>query len=167
MPDSPLLAEETRVPNLRIKVSFVHNLKLFSNAGYSRASQEFSINACNDVSIMYLMGKSPFPALEKFIESVASTGNVPGKIRCWYWFSAYELIIYGMSRNRYCEQIGREHKSNHVMYVVDLRRAIFYQKCYDPDCKGYRSPFCPVPLDCHLILHLSVIQERKIMVEER
>ncbi|GLT31227.1 hypothetical protein SLA2020_059780 [Shorea laevis] len=120
-----------------------------SNSGrYSRASQEFLINACNDVSTTYLMGKSPFPALEKFIESIASTGNVPGKIRCWYWFSEYELIIYSMSRNRYCERIGREHKSNHVMYVVDLRRAIFYQKCYDPDCKGYRSPFRPVPLDC-------------------
>ncbi|GKD35587.1 hypothetical protein Tco_1251096 [Tanacetum coccineum] len=26
------------------------------------------------------------------------------------------------------------------MYVVDLQRAAYYQKCYDPDCAGYRSP---------------------------
>jgi hypothetical protein len=24
------------------------------------------------------------------------------------------------------------------MMVVDLRRAFFYQKCFDPDCRGYR-----------------------------
>lgn len=23
-----------------------------------------------------------------------------------------------------------------VMYIVDLRRGIYYQKCYDPDCRG-------------------------------
>lgn len=34
------------------------------------------------------------------------------------------------------------------MYVVDMRRAAYYQKCYDPDCKGYRSPLRPIPTDC-------------------
>lgn len=115
---------------------------------YCRAPSEFSINACSDVPTASSTGKSPFPAVEKFVESIASTGNVPGKIRCWYWFSEYELIVYSMSRNRYCERIGREHKSNHVMFVVDLRRAAFYQKCHDPDCRGYRSPLRPVPLEC-------------------
>jgi len=70
-----------------------------------------------------------------------------GKIRSWYWFSQYGLMIYSMSRSRYCEHIGREHKSNHVMYIVDFQRAAYYQKCYDPDCQGYRSPLRPVPWD--------------------
>ncbi|KAF3432929.1 hypothetical protein FNV43_RR24031 [Rhamnella rubrinervis] len=110
--------------------------------------QEFTSNGfTNDTSTTYLMGKSPFPALDAFIEYVASVGNVSGKIRCWYWFSEYGLMVYSMSRNRYCERIGREHKSNHVMYVVDLRRAAYYQKCYDPDCRGYRSPLRPAPWD--------------------
>lgn len=56
-------------------------------------------------------------------------------------------MVYSMSRNRYCERIGRQHKSNHVIYVVDLRRAVFYQKCHDPDCRGYRSPLRPIPMD--------------------
>ncbi|KAK8460374.1 hypothetical protein SEVIR_2G319800v4 [Setaria viridis] len=81
-------------------------------------------------------GKSPFPALDGFIESIASFGNVSGKIRSWYWFSQYGLMIYSMLRSRYCENIGREHKSNHVMYIVDFQRAAYYQKCYDPDCQG-------------------------------
>ncbi|RCV12959.1 hypothetical protein SEVIR_2G319800v4 [Setaria viridis] len=92
-------------------------------------------------------GKSPFPALDGFIESIASFGNVSGKIRSWYWFSQYGLMIYSMLRSRYCENIGREHKSNHVMYIVDFQRAAYYQKCYDPDCQGYRSPLRPVPWD--------------------
>ncbi|GAY45637.1 hypothetical protein CUMW_090890 [Citrus unshiu] len=86
---------------------------------YCRASQECALSACSSV------GKSPFPALDKFVECIASTGNDPGKIRSWYWFSEYGLIVYSMSRNRYCERIGREHKSNH----------------------GYRSPLRPIPMD--------------------
>ncbi|XP_074304718.1 uncharacterized protein LOC141639517 [Silene latifolia] len=95
----------------------------------------------------YLMGTSPFPALDAFIESVASFGSVAGKIRSWYWFSEDELMVYSMSRSRYCERIGREHKSNNVMYVVDLRWGLYYQKCYDPDCRGYRSPSRPILTD--------------------
>ncbi|CAH8279408.1 unnamed protein product [Arabidopsis lyrata] len=109
-------------------------------------AQRFQLDACtSDMSTSYFGGKSPFPQLDQFVESTASTGNVPGKIRCWYWFSEDGLIVYSMLRNRYCERIGREHKSNHVMYIVDLRRGIYYQKCYDPDCRDYRSPIRPVP----------------------
>ncbi|XP_057527812.1 uncharacterized protein LOC130806666 isoform X2 [Amaranthus tricolor] len=107
-----------------------------------------ALNTCrDDVSRTYLMGASPFPALDAFIESVASFGTVTGKIRSWYWFSEYALLVYSMSKSRYCGRIGREHKSNHVMYVVDLQWALYYQKCYDPDCRGYRSPSCPIPND--------------------
>ncbi|CAA0409414.1 unnamed protein product [Arabidopsis thaliana] len=109
-------------------------------------AQKFQLNAStSDMSTSYFGGKSPFPQLDQFVESTASTGNVPGKIRCWYWFSEDGLIVYSMLRNRYCERIGREHKSNHVMYIIDLRRGIYYQKCYDPDCRDYRSPIRPVP----------------------
>ncbi|XP_037475701.1 DNA-directed primase/polymerase protein-like [Triticum dicoccoides] len=101
----------------------------------------------SDFPQAYTYGRSPFPALDGFIESIASFGSVSGKIRCWYWFSQDGLMIYSMSRSRYCEHIGREHKSNHVMYIVDFQRAAYYQKCYDPDCRGYRSPLRAVPLD--------------------
>ncbi|KAL3524326.1 hypothetical protein ACH5RR_017160 [Cinchona calisaya] len=115
---------------------------------HSGFAQEFDLNACTtDASRTYLMGKSPFPALDVFIENVASIGNVTGKIRSWYWFSEYGLMVYSMSRNRYCERIGRQHRSNHVMYVVDIKRGNYYQKCHDPDCKGYRSPLRPIPDD--------------------
>ncbi|XP_074573430.1 uncharacterized protein LOC141829831 [Curcuma longa] len=101
----------------------------------------------SDFPNTYTTGKSPFPALDAFVEYIASSGNALGKIRSWYWFSSHGLIVYSMLRSRYCERIGREHKSNHVMYVADLHRAMYYQKCYDPDCRGYRSPLRPLPYD--------------------
>ncbi|KAK4793092.1 hypothetical protein SAY86_023527 [Trapa natans] len=113
-----------------------------------RFSQEFDSNVSTEkASVAYLIGKSPFPELDKFIEYVASTGAVSGQIRNWYWFSEHRLMVYSMSRNRFCERIGREHKSNNVIYVVDLYTAAYYQKCHDPDCRGYRSPLRPVPED--------------------
>ncbi|XP_030448880.2 uncharacterized protein LOC115671456 isoform X2 [Syzygium oleosum] len=115
---------------------------------HSLALQELNFNSFpSDSSANYFIGKSPFPLLDKFIESVASVGTVSGKIRSWYWFSEHGLMVYSMSRNRFCERIGREHKSNHVIYVVDLNWAAYYQKCHDPDCRGYRSPLRRVPED--------------------
>ncbi|VAH26203.1 unnamed protein product [Triticum turgidum subsp. durum] len=99
----------------------------------------------SDFPQAYTYGRSPFPALDGFIESIASFGSVSGKIRCWYWFSQDGLMIYSMSRSRYCEHIGREHKSNHVMYIVDFQRAAYYQKCYDPDCRGTVLHCVPYP----------------------
>uniref|UniRef100_A0A7C9CL28 DNA-directed primase/polymerase protein n=1 Tax=Opuntia streptacantha TaxID=393608 RepID=A0A7C9CL28_OPUST len=114
----------------------------------SSVLKELTFNASkSEGSRAYLLGTSPFPSLDAFIESVGSVGNVTGKIRSWYWFSEFGLMVYNMAKSRYCERIGREHKSNNVMYVVDLRWALYYQKCYDPDCRGYRSPSRPIPDD--------------------
>ncbi|XP_065869199.1 uncharacterized protein [Euphorbia lathyris] len=125
------------VPTGRFKCKEMENY-------YSRRCNYAQANA---TSRTYEMGNSPFPSLDKFVESIASVGSVSGKIRSWYWFSEDGLIVYSMLRNRYCERIGREHKSNHVMYVVDLKRDFYYQKCYDPDCQGYRSPLRPIPVN--------------------
>lgn len=55
------------------------------------------------------------------------------------------MVVYNISGNRYCERIGRHHKSNHVMYIVDFRIAGYYQKCHDPECKCYKSSVKPIP----------------------
>lgn len=90
-------------------------------------------------------GKSPFPLLEVFIEAIARIGDIQGKIRSWYHFADHGVVVYNISGNRFCENIGRPHKSNNVMYIVDFRTAGYYQKCHDPDCRGYQSPLRPIP----------------------
>ncbi|MCO5548206.1 hypothetical protein L7F22_001663 [Adiantum nelumboides] len=93
-----------------------------------------------------ISGKSPFPEVDNFIETIACIDGIPGTIRSWYWFSEYGVLVYNMNGNRFCENIGRQHKSNHVMYIVDFRTAGYYQKCHDPDCRGFKSPLRPIPL---------------------
>lgn len=33
-----------------------------------------------------------------------------------------------------------------VIYIVDLRQAVYYQKCHDPDCRGLNESFPCVSL---------------------
>ena len=40
---------------------------------------------------------------------------------------------------RYCENIGRYHKSNNVYWIVDLNTKKVYQKCHDEDCSEFLS----------------------------
>ena len=50
------------------------------------------------------------------------------------------LLLLGLSGTRFCGNVQRQHRSNGVYVVVDFRENCFYQKCHDPDCRGYRSP---------------------------
>ncbi|KAK8727815.1 hypothetical protein OTU49_009470 [Cherax quadricarinatus] len=84
---------------------------------------------------------SPYPEIDSYIQGVVA----PGYIRCWYYFSQGEVLVYEIAQNRFCYNIGREHKSNRVMYVVNLKNATYYQKCHDPDCKGFRSRLWSLP----------------------
>ena len=56
-------------------------------------------------------------------------------------------ITYQILKNKWCGNIGRAHTSNHIMLEVDLSRGWLYQRCWDPECKGYRSPGIAVPTD--------------------
>ncbi|GJV08004.1 hypothetical protein Tco_1345660 [Tanacetum coccineum] len=93
--------------------------------------------------------KSPFPKIDQFIEYISTIGEVKGKIQSWYWFLNNDYVLYN-SKGIDFVKYWQEHKSNHVMYVVDLQRNVYYQKCYGPDCRGYRSPFRAVPPDVML-----------------
>ena len=56
------------------------------------------------------------------------------------------LVLYELDHNyRYCERIRRFHKSNKVYICVDLSKLVFYQKCFDPDCAGFRGNEFPIP----------------------
>lgn len=46
-----------------------------------------------------------------------------------------------------CGNVGRAHRHNHVFYVLDFAAGVATQKCHDPDCWGYRSPWRPLPRD--------------------
>lgn len=72
-------------------------------------------------------------------------------IRSWAWLDppAGRLLLLNIRGSRYCGNVGREHRSNGVFYVVDLEAGLWCQRCYDPDCRHWRSPFNALPDGVH------------------
>ncbi|XP_035664107.1 DNA-directed primase/polymerase protein-like [Branchiostoma floridae] len=99
---------------------------------------------------------SPYPEVDAYVVLQASRGGVHGGIRQWTYFSQGEVLMYDIVHNRWCENIGRAHRSNHVMFVADLKRQVLYQKCHDPVCRAqnYKSPGKTPLYPCYLSTHL-------------
>ncbi|KAL9982229.1 hypothetical protein ACROYT_G004254 [Oculina patagonica] len=112
-----------------------------------RSSQKGSQDSDSPASSQSGYEHSPYPEIDQFILQVINKGGVQGEIRRWVFFPQGKLLTYDILKNRWCENIGRAHKSNHIMIVADLRLGVYYQKCHDPDCKNidYRSPERPIP----------------------
>jgi len=67
------------------------------------------------------------------------------KILPFHQTSLYKIEIAG--DYRYCDNIDRHHKTNQVYFVVDPINKFYYQKCHDPDCKGFKSNKKPIILN--------------------
>uniref|UniRef100_A0A8C4N8E5 DNA-directed primase/polymerase protein n=1 Tax=Eptatretus burgeri TaxID=7764 RepID=A0A8C4N8E5_EPTBU len=94
---------------------------------------------------------SHFPAIDDFIKTQINKGGVVGEIRRWTFNASHALLVYDIARNRWCENIGRPHRSNHIRIEVNLRERMFYQRCYDPVCRlqHFRSKGYPLPAALH------------------
>ncbi|KAK4531493.1 hypothetical protein CCYA_CCYA08G2350 [Cyanidiococcus yangmingshanensis] len=94
-------------------------------------------------------GQSPYPELEHYIVEYALSRDesVTPRIRNWMFFAASRTILYAMTDHRYCARIQRQHRSNNVVYVVDLNQGLLFQKCLDPDCANWRSAPHSLPRD--------------------
>ncbi|NXQ58133.1 PRIPO protein, partial [Anthoscopus minutus] len=90
---------------------------------------------------------SPYPEIDNFVRSLVNKDGLQGGIRQWSYFSPKELLIYDISGYRWCENIGRAHKSNNIMILVDLKNEVWYQKCHDPVCReqNFKSQEFPLP----------------------
>ncbi|XP_048381775.2 DNA-directed primase/polymerase protein isoform X1 [Stegostoma tigrinum] len=55
---------------------------------------------------------SPYPEIDNFITHQVNKGGIQGALRRWNYFSSEELIVYDISKNHWCDNIGRAHKSN-------------------------------------------------------
>uniref|UniRef100_A0A4W3J6N1 DNA-directed primase/polymerase protein n=1 Tax=Callorhinchus milii TaxID=7868 RepID=A0A4W3J6N1_CALMI len=102
---------------------------------------------------------SPYPEIDSFISNQVNKGGIQGVIRRWNYFSSEELIVYDIGKNHWCENIGRAHKNNNIMIVVDLKREIWYQKCYDHLCRAqnFKSESRPLPCECCLDFLIDMV----------
>lgn len=88
---------------------------------------------------------SPFPLVDDYVHSII--GKDGGGIYGVTVLSGSEIIMYTIKGGyKYCANVGRHHKSNNVILFADLCKGEMYQKCFDPNCRGFRSSPWPLPL---------------------
>lgn len=84
------------------------------------------------------------PGVDTFFSRLPAPDGVCGQIRSWAAV-AKDVLLVSMRGTRWCGNVGRHHKSNGIYYVIDLAGGTWWQKCYDFDCRSYRSEMRPLP----------------------
>ena len=84
---------------------------------------------------------SPYPELEDLVTSLVS----PGWVRQWRYCPHTDHLLFDIAGTRYCGNVRREHRSNHVYYTADLSRGVLWQGCHDQTCLGYRGEEVKIP----------------------
>ncbi|XP_065802508.1 DNA-directed primase/polymerase protein isoform X1 [Muntiacus reevesi] len=104
---------------------------------------------------------SPYPEIDQFVLSLVNKNGIKGGIRRWNYFFPEELLVYDICKYRWCENIGRAHRSNNIMILVDLKNEVWYQKCHDPVCKAenFKSDCYPLPAEVCLLFLLKEEEE--------
>jgi hypothetical protein len=117
-------------------------------------------------------GVSPYPAVERFVhDHLATRGGTQGSIRAWsvdVQGPATVSITFQMSRNRWCECVRREHKSNNIMWTIDLVSWQCVQSCHDPECRSmrFRGTPIPVPASVREIVEDALFEEQLACLDE-
>nr|XP_058158293.1 DNA-directed primase/polymerase protein isoform X2 [Dasypus novemcinctus] len=108
---------------------------------------EYSVSTSTSVKSIEGFQCSPYPEIDHFVLSLVNKNGIEGGIRRWNYFFPEELLVYDICKYRWCENIGRAHKSNNIMILVDLKNEVWYQKCHDPVCKAesFKSDYFSLP----------------------
>lgn len=87
---------------------------------------------------------SPFPLLDKWISK---------EFECKIYKVRLDKLnplspsLYFHVSSTFCLNINRNHKSNHVIVVVDCQKFLYHQECFDPVCTNFKSVPKRVPVD--------------------
>ena len=87
---------------------------------------------------------SPYPEIDKFVSELV----FPGRVRQWRYDGQTDSLLYDIAGNRYCSNIGRQHRSNNIFFTCHLSPGVLQQGCYDQSCAGYRGPQITLPENC-------------------
>jgi len=97
---------------------------------------------------------TPFVSVDEFVRRFITRPDSKGVISSWKVYglpSQWQMIPsirirYQIGNNRWCQRIRRQHKSNQIILEVDVLSGNMVQSCWDPECRGYRSPPIPLPV---------------------
>lgn len=120
------------------------------------------------------VGASPFPSVDDFVrDDIGCRGGVRGAIRAWSVETDAkgipQIITFQMSRNRWCERLGRPHRSNNIMWTVDFQTMQCTQTCHDPECRSQRFRSTPVdlPTDIRETVSDALFEQQLATMDEK
>ncbi|KAJ3124168.1 hypothetical protein HK098_001342 [Nowakowskiella sp. JEL0407] len=79
------------------------------------------------------------PLTDFMLSWINNFGSKRGKIAKIVYFPSGNCLLISVLNNRFCFNVNREHKSNGIYLFAEFSRNKFSQRCYDPDCKYFRS----------------------------
>jgi hypothetical protein len=134
-------------------INYSNELKLLDYQDQKEEEKEKSIvfpsnSSTYSLEQTFVQGKSPYPLIDAYvIHLLSEKDGAPSFIRSWSYFLQGKVLVYQMGGSKYCDLIKRQHKSNHVVMIVDFRHGMIYQKCLDPECrkKAFKSYFSKIP----------------------
>ncbi|XP_066516731.1 DNA-directed primase/polymerase protein [Hoplias malabaricus] len=145
--------EEERVflASLITNVSFTGQRILVCEAAESLTGSHRSAQHNDPQSSEHAGEKQPSPHkdIDEFVQKLVCKDGIQGSIRHWTYFVSKQLLVYDIAKYRWCYNVGRYHKSNNIIIVVDLKDEVWCQRCHDPECRrqNYRSSSYPLPRD--------------------
>lgn len=108
--------------------------------------------ACTISGVCQRNVSSPFPQLDAWLQRLChdKATDIRGRVRNWVLFVDSGMLLVNMTDWRFCAHVGRHHKSNGIYFLVDLSKHEMQQRCYDPECRHFRSAPIPIPLHVDL-----------------
>jgi hypothetical protein len=70
---------------------------------------------------------SPYPQVDAFVLQWLHARDPSARIRRWGVFGESKVLTFDIQGYRFCENIGRPHRSNGIYLVVNLMQGVFYQ----------------------------------------
>lgn len=87
---------------------------------------------------------SPYRKVDEYVLSIVEPHG--GGIYGVTIMAESDTVMYAIKGGyKYCANVDRHHKSNNVILIADLASRRMYQKCFDPDCRGFRSAAWELP----------------------
>ncbi|KAM6149655.1 DNA-directed primase/polymerase protein isoform 2-T2 [Erethizon dorsatum] len=150
------ISEENQyfLSSLVTNIRFSDSLRILTcDTSQNKRKRTEHVNSTSSSEIIEGFQCSPYPEVDRFVLSLVTKNDVKGGIRRWNYFFPEELLVYDICKYRWCQNIGRAHKSNNIMILVDLKNEVWYQKCHDPVCKAenFKSDCFPLPAEVSLL----------------
>lgn len=124
------------------------NFREFKNRDPSRHFLDlFSIRISSSDDVTHLVSASPSSSSHEDLENFIRR-NIPGQEKA-------RVTRVGKCKNkkdywvrtdsRYCDHVKREHKSNHVWFVLSPKGFTIGQMCEDEECKNWKGRLYRIP----------------------